>query len=442
MVASLRHVVPSLLAFGTALSTLPFADASPNDQECDFSDDPLPTNTSIPVRSLGALEIIKPGFLSLLQPHGGEDALFISSFAYLGVDQINRVNDIAASVENGLSSVTLERIPGNVTWPNDVTLAPKSVFGTEGVLVGGGFLAPTKNNGGIWFSPSKCDGSSGPLVQLAGTKENWFYHKADLVDVDRSGNLSIVSCRARLSQGPPATMLVILQPEDRADPFGPWVETEIGTGCDALFTIHDLDNDGIPEIISTSFFAGEFNLYHTTSTNGFADAASVRKISLDRTIGAPFDVQVVDVNGDGKLDLLVSNHQGLGASPIPAVYAYEIPANITNVAGYTRHLLASGFPVTQSGVGQASPGSPTAFFPDNSSQGRPYIALAGDAAQIAYVLVPGSAPQGWDYTTTILHNCGCTVGKLAVGDVDGDGKTEIYIPCYDNDLVVGYTFAA
>jgi hypothetical protein len=236
-------------------------------------------------------------------------------------------------------------------------------------------------------------------------------------------------------------MLVILRPQNRAQPLGVWVETEIGTGCDALFTVKDLNNDGVPEILSTSFFASEFNLYHTTASNGFANVTSVRKIPLDKTIGAAFDVEVVDINGDGKLDLLVSNHQPSGASPSPAVYAYEIPTDITNAAGYIRHTLARGFPVTQPGLNQASPGSPTAFFPDTSKKGRPYIALAGDAAQIAYVLVPGTAARGWDYTVTTLHNCGCTVGKLAVGDVNGDGKTEIYIPCYDNDRVVGYTFA-
>ncbi|KAI9162799.1 hypothetical protein HJFPF1_04391 [Paramyrothecium foliicola] len=432
----------ALLALGMMFGASHLAEASPLAQELALLADPPPTNATIRVRSLGSLSITKPGFLSLLKPNGGSDTLFISSFALFGTDQINRVNNIASSVSGGLSSVTPARVPGSVTWPNDVTLAPRALFGTEGFIVGGGFLVPGKGNGGLWFSPSQTGGTSGALVKLSGTKSGWFYHKAEFVDVDRSGSLSIVSCRANVPLfGSRATMLVILRPQNRAQPLGPWVETEIGAGCDALFTVHDLNNDGIPEILSTSFFTNEFNLYHTTASNGFANITSIRKISLDKTIGAAFDVEVVDINGDGKLDLLVSNHQGSGANPSPAVYAYEIPTDITNAAGYIRHTLASGFPITQGGLNQASPGSPLAFLPNTSRKGRPYIALAGDAAQIAYVLIPGTT-TGWDYTVTTLHNCGCTVGKLAVGDVNGDGKTEIYVPCYDNDRVVGYTFAA
>jgi hypothetical protein len=36
--------------------------------------------------------------------------------------------------------------------PNYVVKAPRSVFGIDGIVAAGGFLVPTKTNGGIWFS--------------------------------------------------------------------------------------------------------------------------------------------------------------------------------------------------------------------------------------------------------------------------------------------------
>lgn len=341
--------------------------------------------------------------------------------------------------KTGIQGVKPKQVPGSVTWPNDISPVPKELFGTEGIIVGGGFLVPGKGNGGLWFSPS-ANGASGSWIKLAGAS-GWFYHRAIFADVDMDGKLEIVSCRAKKPTfGAAQTMLVYLKPTDPTKPVGAWTETEIGAGCDALFTVADLNGDGIPDILAPSFFTSEFNLFTSSSkTAGFADKASVKRTVLDKTIGAAFDVEYVDVNNDGKKDLLVTNHQGSGANPTGTVYAYEIPADITNAAAYKRHTLVDGFPVTQGGLNQASPGTPIAFHPTEASKsGPPYIALAGDAAQIAYVLVPGAGP--WEYKATTLVNCKCTVGALAVKDVDGDGNMEVFVPCYDNNRVAAFSF--
>jgi hypothetical protein len=392
------------------------------------------TNSTIPVKSLGSLAIKHAGFAAVL-PQNGKNALFVSAFAFLATDGVYRVDDITKLPTVGLAGEKATRIAGSVTWPNDITEAPKEVFGVDGIVLGGGFLVPTKTNGGIYFSPATATGS-GALVELIAT-DGWFYHRVIFADMDGDGTLDMVSCRAKQSLlGSTSTMLVVLKPKDATKPTGPWVETEYGAGCDALFTVADLNGDGIPEVIATAYFLKQFNVFTSSAKTGFAKPADVKKITVDAKVGAAFDVQYVDVNGDGKKDLLVSNHQGDGTG---GVYAYEVPANISDPAAYVRHTLAAGFPVTEGGLNQASPGSPVAFYPTPAhTTGAPYIALAGDAAQKAYILIPGAA--AWKYTTTMLHNCGGTVGKLAVVDVDGDGYAEVIIPCYDSGELAAYTF--
>ena len=405
------------------------------------------TNASLPVKSLGTMTVSSPGFAAVL-PQNDSPNLFISSFHPFGSDSVYRIPSAASLPANGLSSNTpIERVPGSITWPNDITYAPASVFGTDGVLVGGGFLVPGKSDGGLYYSPNTDSGSSGKWVEIASAGQGWFYHRALLADIDNDGHQEIVSCRAtRPLFGSTGTMLVTLKPSDPSNPQGAWTETELGPGCDALFTVADLDGDGKPEVIAASYFTSQLNLFHSKASTGFANPTDVQVVTLDATVGAAFDVQVVDVNGDGKVDLLVSNHQGDGATdPSGGVYAYEITTwkSILDPSAYVRHTLADGFPVTQPGFNQASPGSAIAFHPTPGSvQGAAaYIALAGDAAQIAYVLVPVPG-QEWGYTVTELHDCGCTVGKLAVGDVDGDGYQEVFVPCYDSGRLAGYSFKA
>lgn len=402
------------------------------------ADTPPSINDTIAVKSLGTMSLPNAGFASFLE-QDGETSLFVSAFTALLSDAVYRINDLTSSTS--ISSLDSTKLSGSITWPNDIRAAPTEIFGSDGIVIGGGFLVPGKTDGGIYLAASTSSGSSDEIVQLA-TYSGWFYHRVLFADMDNDGVLDMVSCRATVGLLRDQTMLVILKPSDPTDPTAAdsWVETEIGPGCDALFAVEDLDGDGIPEVIAASYFTEQLNLFRSTASTGFADPEDVETVLLDGDIGAPFDVQVVDVNGDGTKDLLISNHQGDGTG---GVYAYEIPDDITDATGYTRHTLAEGFPVTQKGQDQASPGSPIAFYPTarlEAAAGAPYIALAGDAAQMAYILVPGR--RDWVYTTTLLHDCGCTVGYPAVADIDGDGYVEIVVPCYDDGILAAYTFAS
>lgn len=82
-----------------------------------------------------------------------------------------------------------------------------------------------------------------------------------------------------------------------------------------------------------------------------------------------FSVQVVDINGDGKKEILATNHDGQGNG---GVFAYELSGG-----KWVRHDLAVGFPILNGGNFQAAPGAAEAFFPNKNSSSRPHIVVSG-----------------------------------------------------------------
>jgi len=370
-----------------------------------------------------------------------DNALILSTFdgtPIFGKDGVYALPQPAGLVSKTSGApLTPKQIPGSVTWPNTATKAPASVFGEEGIVVAGGFLVPGKSNGGLWYAEGRA-GNYQSFKQIFGAK-GYFYHQATFYDVDQDGNLDILSCRATKPMfGDGQGDLVWLQPADRANPKGPWKEALLGKGCDTFFVVEDVNGDGVPDILAAEFWGKKITLIQSPAGK-FDDPSTFTYTTVDDSIGAAFDLSLVDLNNDGKKEILATNHDGSGQG---GVYAYEIPANV-HTDKFVRHDLATGFPVLQKGFGQAAPGQAQAFYPDLTAVAgkKPSIVVAGDGSQQAYLLTPDTeAPYDWTFTRTVLHDCGSTVGGIAVGDVDGDGKTDLFIPCYDKGYLAAYSF--
>ena len=49
----------------------------------------------------------------------------------------------------------------------------------------------------------------------------------------------------------------------------------------------------------------------------------------------------------------------------------------------------------------------------------------------------------WSYTKTTIHDAGDgTVGEVAAADVNNDGSLEVFVPAYNKNEIVVYTFAS
>jgi hypothetical protein len=342
--------------------------------------------------------------------------------------------------------------------------------------VAGGFLVPPKTVGAVTAVTLGADGRPvGALATLSVPSGNailggYFYHRALLKDVDGDGLVDVLAARATKPLfGATNGQLVWMKQPDVADPLAPaalpWAEAVLTNGSwspDVLFALSSVRADADEQVFFASFFTGGglgMLLCAGCGAGGtgatWSQASALQTVVLDASIGPAFDVQVIDLNGDGRLDLLVTNHVDNatdGGTPASGVWAYEAPvapAPLTNASAWTRHALATGFAVREFGPNQAAPGAFRAFWPCGggaggaAGTGKPSIVLAGDGDQRAYILAPADpSPTSWAYTLTQLFDCKGTVGQPAVYDTDGDGCVEVFVPCYDTSVVHGWSIAA
>jgi hypothetical protein len=274
-------------------------------------------------------------------------------------------------------------------------------------------------------------------IKLTVDRPGWFYHRAVLRDMNGDGRVDIVTARAffPFPPGPgafPRGELVWLEQPASWDHATPWTEHVMAQGPDVHFEMVDLDGDGEEEIVAAQFFTRKLTLFWKTP-GGYASR------ELETGIGPVFDVEVDDLDRDGKRELLVTNHTGDATA---SVYAYAATGDV-RTAPWTRHTLLTGIETRQAGPGQASPGSAFAVRPNFASSWRkPLIVVSGDGSQRLHLLTPVNQRRGdFRYTESIaLDVPGSVIGRPAFGDTDGDGTLEVFVPAYDAGKVFVLSF--
>lgn len=378
------------------------------------------------LKSVGVIEVNKPAFLSLQHiDSSGDLALTIASFGVFGGNGV-RVLPKASSALSDISSLSISLITESIKWPNEIRALDASQLGRRGYLVSGGFLVPGNTNGAVTF----VDAESSKQYQLSTTKNGWWYHRAELRDLNGDGKLDVITARGTKSMfGGSGGELLWLENPGSLD--GQWKEHVIGQGPDVNFRLYDIDGDGKEELIATEYFGKKLSVWWRETNGSWSSKV------IDDNLGSAFDSEIVDLNNDGVNELLVTNHEASNGQ----VFSYTLPKSFKSTK-WNRVVLLDGIETRQGGMNQASPGQAIAFRPSTSYSGKPYILVSGDGSQRAHMLVPKSQdPNNWEYTEQIVVDAGCTVGQSAVGDVNGDGHADVFVPGYDSNKIHVFTFA-
>ena len=250
----------------------------------------------------------------------------------------------------------------NTTWPNDARRIPDGMLSFEGVIIPQGFHSiPTAGRLTIVdvairkeyiVHESTLDFS--PPVYEEPNDMPKFFHMVLFYDMDGDDKLDIVTVRSGFKvlpgqQGspivyPPYSELVYYKnPGDDIDPDVKWEEQILYgghlarppfMGPDINLAMHDFDGDGVPEIVATHFFSGDNSdddpsgdprmpqlltkgkiaMYGApfggsgNDVDGNNPLAQPRVKVLDNSEGFPFSIDIVDLNGDGTMEILATNH--------------------------------------------------------------------------------------------------------------------------------------
>lgn len=373
-------------------------------------------------------------------------SLLLTTFYPFGKDSVQYLPD-ALSAATSNATLKLRMIEDVTVWPNQASPAvPGSVpgYAQKVVVAGGFFVSPSKSTGTVDIF----DVSAFPSVarmQVSEDKKANFYHHTEWLDVDGDGKLDLVGARCFKSMNPlskPEGELVwFKQPDDPTK--GPWKTEVLADGPDVAFTKVNLDGGSSTQFVVTQFFTSQQLAVFSCSQplwSACANNTGVSTVVIDRSDGPFFNVQWVDLNGDGKKEILATTNEANGKG---AVYAYEQPAN-WRTDPWKKHVLATGYkPKNPFLPGQGAPGSALAFDlfigpHGKSAASTPYILVSGDDMGIVDLLAPrGDAPYAYDQIR-IINSTG-TVGTPAVHSSKGEA-TVLFVPLFAENKLGIYSF--
>lgn len=181
----------------------------------------------------------------------------------------------------------------------------------------------------------------------------------------------------------------------------------------------DLDGDGKLDIAVTNKNDNSVSVLRNTSTSG--SIAFAPKIDF-ATATQPLDIALADFDNDGKIDIATANG-GLQPSVVTILRNTGQPGTV-NFA--TRTDIAVTFPGSNIATGD--------FNGDNKND----IAIASNSTNSLILLTNTTTSTTIQFGSQLSYSTGTTPGGLAVGDLDLDGKADIALANFFSNTVFVY----
>ncbi len=208
--------------------------------------------------------------------------------------------------------------------------------------------------------------------------------------------------------------------------FAPRVDFATGDYPQGL-AVGDLDGDGKPDLAVANYNSGTISVFRNIgvvggdiTTNSFAPRVDFPALAT------AFPIAIGDLDGDGKLDLVVGGENGS--------QAISVYRNTSTVGSITTNSFAPP-------VNFAAPGWVNSLtLADLDGDGKLDIALVSQLSSVFSIFKNVSVPGS--FTTNSLaarvdYAAGYNPNGIAVGDLDGDGRPDIvFANSYDNTISI------
>lgn len=201
--------------------------------------------------------------------------------------------------------------------------------------------------------------------------------------------------------------------------FAPPQAFAVGISPRSVFAA-DLNGDGRPDLIVGDYFSDAFSLLVNTTAPGAGVPSFASRQSLAAGIN-PSDVKAVDVNGDGKPDLIATN---FNSATVSVRYNRSAPgAVVLNFAA--RQSFATG--VSPVSVATA----------DVNGDGRSDLIVGNRQSNNISVLLNTTPAPAAVFNLAAQQSFATGTGPQAVqaADVNGDGRFDLIVPNRSDDTV-------
>lgn len=189
--------------------------------------------------------------------------------------------------------------------------------------------------------------------------------------------------------------------------FSERIELGVGGECTAVAAA-DLDGDGLVELIAANRSANSISVFRNSSSAGNIMFLAPASIATELN---PIQVAVSDADRDGKLDILVLN-AGSGSISV------------------CRNRSALGVVDVASAVNIAVGVAPRSFsMGDLNRDTKPEFAVGlsdGSVVVLRNRTIPGEVSAG-SFETVALIASGSAVGRVIIGEVDGDFRPDLVV---------------
>jgi hypothetical protein len=194
--------------------------------------------------------------------------------------------------------------------------------------------------------------------------------------------------------------------------FAPEVDFT-ATGTPYTIACVDLDGDGKPDVVTATDSGTAISVLRNTSTVGNITFAS----HVDFATGSrPLFVTTADLDADGKQDILVANYGGRSVS---------VFRNISTAGSFTTNSLAARFDIATATGGSTQVPSVA----DMNGDGRPDLIVESQSQDgvMIYPNIGTGALSAGSFGSAIILNAGSNPIINAIADLDGDGKPDLIV---------------